>query len=142
MSIETNLRTLLLAQSSITTLVPAQTIGGTSYPGIFDEHPVQGFKPPFILISLIDDDPMLTLGTTGGLEKTSIDIDCYAFSKPAAYAIGSAVKAFLQDYKGAAGTGTISAVEYQGRRYDAIYEAQGRDVREHIVSLNFEIYHS
>lgn len=142
MAIETGLRTLLLAQSSITALAPAQTIGGTSYPAVFNEHPIQGFRLPYVLIAQIDEDPMLTLGTASGFKKTNIDIDCYSNTHPGAIALADAVEAFLDDYTGAAGSSTITAVEYQGRRYDAIYEAQGRDVREHIVSLNFEIYHS
>lgn len=141
MSIETNLRTLLLAQSSITALVPAQTVGGVSYPSVFNENPAQGVRPPFILISHIDRDGMLNLGVTHGTAKTNIDIDCYANTFVAADAIGEAVKTFIQDYRGAAGSGTIDAVELQDIRYDAIYEDQGRDVREHIVSLNIDIFH-
>ena len=51
MAIETGLRTLLLAQASITAIAPAQTIGGISYPAIFTEYPEQSFQAPFIVIS-------------------------------------------------------------------------------------------
>jgi hypothetical protein len=39
-AIETGLRTLLLAQSSITTLAPAQTVGGLSIDAVFLDHPI------------------------------------------------------------------------------------------------------
>ncbi len=141
MSIETNLRTLLLTQSSITTLVPAQTVGGTSYPSIYNERQVQGASRPYIVISHIARDSLLSLGTTHGAAKTNIDIDCYANTLLAADAIGEAVKTFIQDYSGAAGTGTIMAVELQDMQHDMIEEKQGRDVVEHIVSLNVDIFH-
>lgn len=143
MAIETGLRTLLLAQSSITALVPAQTIGGVSVPGIFNEVPMQGFRCPYILISQIDSDPILHLGATGGMGTTDFDIDCYSNTHAGALAIAAAVVAFFADYSGAAGASdTVNAVHYEGRRYDPIYEAQGRDVREHIISLSFQVFHS
>lgn len=143
MAIETGLRTLLLAESTITTLAPAQTIKGQSYNAIFCEHPVQDFLPPFVLISLIDFDPMKYLSTTSGMETTEIDIDCYERTYVRAIALGKAVSDYLKDYNGAAGASdTINAVFWEGKRYDKIFDADGRDVRQHIISLNFRIQHT
>lgn len=141
MRIATSLRTLLIAQSTITALAPSQTVGGVSYRGVFNENPVQGFRTPFVLIAHINDDPMKTLGATAGLSKWNVDVDCYGKTFTEASELCEAVKAFLVDYKGSAGPNTIDAVELQDTRYDAIYEAQGRDVREHILSLNFDMFY-
>lgn len=143
MAIETGLRTLLLAQSSITALVPAQTIKGQSLSGIFCEHPEQGFLPPFILISKIDTDPWLTLGNSLGTRATDFDFDCYSYTYPGALAIAAAVKAFIEDYTGAAGAdNTIKAVLWMNGRSDQLNEGQGRDVRQFIESLSFTIQHT
>lgn len=143
MAIETGLRTLLLAESTITALAPAQTIKGQSIDAIFNEYAEQGFLPPFILISLIDFDPMKHLGGTTGMETTEIDIDCYERTYPRALALAKAVSDYLKDYTGAAGgSDTINAVLWEDKRYDKIFDADGRDVRQHIMGLNFRIQHS
>lgn len=141
MALETGLRTLLLSRGDIVALVPDQVVGGTiRYRGIFNEDPVQGFNPPFILISQISTDPWLTLGTTGKTGETEIDIDCYAFTLAAALAIAATVQAFLEDYTGLAGpSDTIKAVLLGSKRHDKIFNDDGRDVRQHIISTSYTI---
>lgn len=146
--IETGLRTLLLAQSSITTIAVPQIIDKVTYQGIFNEHPVQGFVPPFVLISMTDRDPLAHLGATSGLQFTDFDIDAYHYSHPGALALGKAIQDFFfppgggGDFSGAAGADdTILAVLYEGKRYDEVFEDQGRDVRQHISSLSINVQH-
>ena len=143
MAIETGLRTLLLSQSTITSIVPQQNVEGINVPGVFNESPIQGFRPPYILISKISVDPWLHLGASSGTHATDFDFDCYALTHPLAIQMAAAVKAFLEDYTGLAGAdNTIKAVLWQGGRYDRVFEDQGRDVREHIESLSFTIQHT
>lgn len=142
MPLETGLKTLLLAQSSITSLVPAQSIGGTTYNGIFNESPEQGFVLPYILIHQIDCDPMVALDGTSGMMDYEFDIDCYATKYATALAIADAVADYLKDYSGAAGSSTINSVVWLGKRHDRIYEGQGRKVVFNIVSLSFQIFGS
>lgn len=143
MAIETGLRTLLLGQTGITSLVPAQTVGSVNYPGIFNEDPAQGFVPPFILISQTDFDAYLRLDNTIGTKATDFDIDCYSYSFPASLTIAKAVSDFLMDFTGAAGPlDTIRAVLWEGKRSDKLFDNQGNDTRQRIVSLSFKIQHS
>lgn len=139
MPIESGLRTLLLTQSSITTLVPSQVVEGTTYYGIFNEYPEEGFKLPFILISQVSFDPYVTLDGTAGMGSYEIDIDCYANKYSTALAIADAVTEFLKDYSGSAGSNTINAVIWLGKRHDRIFEGQGRKVIQNIVSLSYQI---
>lgn len=140
MAIETGLRTLLINEASITTLVASQSVRGSTCPGVFVEHPVRGFQLPYILIHQVGIDPMVCLDGTTGMESYEIDIDCYAVEAHDAIAIGNAVSDYLKDYTGAAGADdTINAVIWQGKRMDVIQEGEGRDVQYHIVSLSFQI---
>jgi hypothetical protein len=140
MALETGLRTLLLAQPSIASLVPTQTVDGNTYQRIFNEHPARKIVPPYILIHLIDFDPYACLDGTSGLSSYEIDIDCYAVEYPDSVAIASAVHTFLKDYTGPAGAlDSIKAVIWLNKRHDKVFEDQGRDVRHHIESMSFQI---
>lgn len=139
MALETSLRTLLLAQSSITTLVSSRDIGGTTYYAIFNENPEEGFAPPYILIHLIDFDAMGALDGTTGMTSYEIDIDCYSTKVSASLAIADAVHSFLKDYTGAAGSDTIDAVFTLNKRMDDYPEGQGRKVFHNITSLSYQI---
>lgn len=142
MAIELGLRALLIWNGTLTNLAPAQVINGVSYPAVFNEHPVQGFRPPFVLISAISHDPMKHLGGTSGLAMTEIDIDCYAYSYPLAQQMSKVASDLLRDYVGLAGTEDyIEAVLWDNERYDSVFEAQGRDVRHHIKSITLTIQH-
>lgn len=146
--IETGLRTLLLAQPSITGIAKPQTVDGVTYQGIFNESAVQGFKPPFVLITLIDFDPLRHLGATSGLQFSDFDIDAYSRSYTEALALGAAIRDFFfppsgsGDYAGSAGQDdTIKSVMFESRRHDMINESQGGDSRQHIVSLSIQVQH-
>lgn len=146
--IETGLRTLLLAQGSIMNLVKPQTVGGTLYQGIFNEHPIEGFLPPFVLISRTDFDPLAHLGPTSGLQFSDFDFDAYSYSHPEALQLGQAIQDFFfppdgsGDFSGPAGADdTIKAVILENKRYDEVIENQGRDVRQHIISISVQIQH-
>lgn len=141
--IDTGLRTLLLAQSSITTLAPSQTIEGISTPSIFNEEPPQGANPPFIVIVQTDHDPMVALDGTYGMQMTTFSIDCYANELPAAGTLRTTVGTFLNDYSGAAGASeTINAVILQGNSYRKLYAQDGTDTRQRIASASYLIQHT
>jgi hypothetical protein len=142
--IETGLRTLLLAQSSITTLAPAQTVGGLSVDAVFLDHPVEGVKAPYVLITLTSHDPYKRLDGTGGtMRRSDFDIDCYASNRPASIALAGAVETFLRDYVGAAGASdTINAVLWESSRNEVVSLGDGRDARHYVRSLSFIIQHT
>lgn len=139
------LRTLLLAQSSITALAPAQTINGISIPSIVCDNAPQGMVPPYVVLTDISNDPMNTLDAySETLQAVEVDIDCYSYSEPAARTLGQTVWRFIRDYTGAAGADdTVKAVNVEDNgtyRYD--FPAEGRDTRFHIVSLSMLIQYS
>lgn len=141
--IELGLRTLLLSHGTLTSLAPAQVVEGVRYDAVFNEWPTQGFGLPFILISVIDGDSYGHLGGTTGLASSDIDVDCYARTFPAARRLSHEVAEYLKDYRGGAGADDyIEAVIWDGStRHDKIFDNDGRDVRQHIVSLSFQIQH-
>lgn len=144
MAIETGLRTLLLAQSSITSLAPAQTVGGVSFPCIFLDNPAEGIKPPYVIITQMSHDPYKRMDGTGGtLRMTEFDVDAYCSNRPAAIALATAVEVFLRDYVGAAGASdTINAVLYDDCQDDVVNTGDGRDQRHYVRSLSFRIQHT
>jgi hypothetical protein len=139
------LRTLLLAQSSITALAPAQTLHGATVPAVVCDNAPQGMSPPYVVLTDISSDPMNTLDAySESLQSVEVDIDCYSYSEPAARTLGQTVWRFIRDYTGAAGSDdTVKAVVVQDSgtyRYD--FPAEGRDTRFHIVTLSMLIQYS
>lgn len=143
MAIESGLRTLLLAESTITALTPSQTIGSVSFPAVFLDAPAEGVKPPFVVITQTGFEPNKRLDGTGGtIRFTELDIDCYASNRPAATALATAVSDYLDDYVGAAGASdTVDAVLYEGHSDDTVPLDDGRDQRHYVRSLQFTIHH-
>lgn len=106
------LRTLLLAQSSITDLV---TNDGGRKVGVYIEKAPQGAALRYVILADIDEDPYAALDGTTGLKATEIDIDSKGATYDQAMALAEAVDAFFKDYSGAAGDQTIAAVVKQNR---------------------------
>lgn len=142
MAIKDGLRTLLLAESSITTLAPAQVIQGKSYSAIFVDKVKQGIKPPFIVISRSGFDPMKTLDGTTGMKSTEIDIECWEYTETEAEALAAAVSAYIKDYSGAAGgSDTIDAVLWDSVNDFKEAEDDGKDLWRFVTVLNLTIQH-
>ena len=142
MAIKSGLRTLLLAEATITALCPAQTLKGVSRDSIFVDKAAQGAKPPFIIISRIGSDPLLALDGTYGMRSTEIDIDCYEATGPEAESLATAVSNYLDDYSGAAGgSDTIDAVLLDDTNDFLVPEEDGKDNIRHVVTLSFTIQH-
>lgn len=142
MAIETGLRTLLLSQGSIASLVATRPIQQTNFKGIFCEYGEQGFAPPFILIHLIDHDPMVTSGGTSGMGKSEIDIDCHANSVVEALKMADAVADYMKDFVGYAGaTDYIDAVLWEGKRIDNIRPGDATNTIQYVASQSFTIFH-
>lgn len=143
MTILAGLRTLLLAESSITTLVGSQAIGGVTYPGIFVGTAVQGFSQDHIVIVRTSLDPMKTLTSTTGMRSTDIDIECYARSKARLELITEAVSAYIKDYSGAAGgSDTIDAVLWNDQYDTQAAPIDGTDNWLNSATIDLTIQHT
>lgn len=142
MALKNGLRTLLLAESSITSLVPAQTVDGDSVSAIFVTTADQGAKVPYLVISRTGHDPMKAMDGTTGMAQTDIDIDCYAGTPAEADALATAVEAYLKDYSGAAGgSDTIDCVLFEDKNDFENTEGDGNDQWRYVVTLSFTIFH-
>ena len=125
--------------------MPAQTVETVSVSGIFLVGAVQGFNPPYAVITITGGDPYLMLDANSETLKTvELDIDCFSYDKPAASLLDRTIMLFLDDYTGAAGANdTIKAVVDFGEGvpgYETPFE--GRDTKLHYVSRQYEIQYS
>lgn len=143
--IEAGIRTLFLAQSSITTLVPAQTIDTKSFSGVFVQQSKEGFKPAsgkgLIVIERTGRDPMVALDGTYGMQSSDITVNCIAKASDDADAIANAVTDYFKDYTGAAGSDTIDAVIWTDSNMDDYPPPDGTDVPWKVVALEFTVQH-
>jgi hypothetical protein len=139
--IESGIRTLLGAQSSITNLLTSQTIGTVTFNGIFVQQAKQGFIPPFIAIKRIERDPMACLDGTVGMMSSDIVVSCVALTSDKADAVAKAVTDYFKDYTGAAGSDTIDAVIWTDAPTDEIADPAGGEVAWKSVDLEFTVQH-
>lgn len=143
--IDQGLRTLLLAQSSITTIAAAQTVGQVSIPAVFVDAPAQGVKPPYVVITIIGGDRFNTLDSTyhNSMRQVEIDIDSFSYDKTQAATLDETITAFLDDYTGAAGSAdTIKSVyaDYAVSGYD--FPNEGDDKKAYFVTTAFQIMYT
>lgn len=129
--IEFDLRTLLLAQSAITDIV------GSS--GVYCDAADQGTPLPYVLLTLMDSDPLKALDGTYGLEIKTFDIDCYGAEKPEAKQLSAAVKAFIKDYSGVAGDSTIHAVLLDDETDTIVRPEDGSGKITYLTTLDVQI---
>lgn len=142
MAIKNGLRTLLLAQSSITTLCPAQTVQGTSYSKVFTDAIKQGIEAPYIRIRRTAYDNNNTLDGSVGTGKSTIEIKSVANTEPAAEALAKAVSDYLKDYAGAAGgSDTIVSVDWDNAADEMVPEQIGKDVWRYGVTQVYRVWH-
>jgi hypothetical protein len=110
---------------------------------VFIDTADQGVKTPYIVISRTGFDPEKTLGTTTGITRSEIDIDCYAETPADAESLANAVATFFKDYTGAAGgSDTISAVLWEDMNDFENSEGNGNDQWRYAVTLTFTVFHS
>lgn len=142
MAIKDGIRTLLLTQSSITTLCPAQTVRGSSIDCVFVDTIKQGINPPYIKIIMTKHDPRPCLDGTNIAASTGIEIEAVAFTEPSATAIAKAVSDFFKDYSGAAGASdTIDDVWWYDTVDSNTPEQSGEDVYRYSSLLKFTVNH-
>lgn len=137
------LRTLLLAQSSITALAPSQTVNRVSIPSVFVKSAPMKVEPPFVVITRINNDTMVCLDGTYGMTASEIDIDSYGYSEEDSQTLSTTIRQFLDDYTGAAGgSDTINAVVWQDENHEDVKPQDGRDTRWYISTNSYLIQHS
>jgi len=126
------LRTLLLAQSSITNVVGAA--------GVYSQRAPQNASPPFIVLHKMSTEENKTLtGVTGSTRFMDFDIDCKATRYGSAQDLAIIVRDFIKDYTGTAGGETVSAVLLNGEAEDYEPPSDGSDIGLHVVTVDASI---
>ena len=124
------LRTLLVAEASITALV------GTR---VYVETVPQGSQLPHILITQISTDEYNTLDGAGGMRSMDVDIDGKAAGSVSATAVADAVRAYIKNYTGTAGSYTINSVLVNDESAGYEPPTDGSDVGIYYVTLDTSI---
>ena len=81
-------------------------------------------------------------GASGQLRTLSFDIDCRAKRSVEAESLGNAVRTFIDDYSGTAGSYTIGAVFVNDELDDYEPPADASDVGVHVVTLGVDIQYN
>lgn len=97
--------------------------------------------PAVVLKELSNEAAEHLLGTSG-LSTTRVQIDCYATSYPAAFALREAIRQRLHAYRGTSQSVVIRSVA-QGSRQSLFLEPRdGDDVGKHVATIDFLVTHS
>lgn len=136
MSIESDLRTLLLAQSSITAVVGAGNVHCGWEP--------QEKNLPYIVLTVMGKEGNTTLdGGTDLLQFVDFEIDCYGKTYGQAKDLCGIVRAFIKDFSGATGgTQTIGAVLIDDESDDVIAPTDGSDAKRFLTTLELTIHYN
>jgi hypothetical protein len=121
---------LLTSESTI-----AAIVGSRVY---FGKAP-QKAALPYIVITQMTSEDFKSLDGTGELRAIDFDIDCKADRALTAATLGDAVREFIQDYTGSAGSKTIGAVLLNDESTDYEPPQDGSDIGVHTVLLDVTI---
>ena len=128
-----SLVTLLNAQSSITDLVSTR---------IYIDKAPEGCALPYIVILQHGSDEFMTSDNTGNLRGIDFSIICRAQRSITSESVADAVREFVQDYSGAAGSETISAVVFEGVSDQFEPPVDGSDIGKHASTLDLQILYN
>jgi len=128
-----SLITLLNAQSSITDLVSTR---------IYLDKAPEGCGLPYIVILQHGSDEFMTSDNTGNLRGIDFSIICRAQRGVSSVAVADAVRLFIEDYSGAAGSETISAVILDSVSDQFEPPVDGSDIGKHASTLDLQILYN
>lgn len=131
---KSGLITLLSAQSSITAICSTRIY--------MTKAPQRAAFPHVILTQMGSEENVSVDGGSGQLRFLTFDIDCKAKTAAAAESLGNAVRVFLDDFSGTAGSYTIGAVLMNGEADDYEPPTDGSDTGVYTVTLDVEIQYS
>jgi hypothetical protein len=133
MSLAADLRTFLLAQSGISTLV-----GTRIYRSVRNQN--DGL--PAIVAQVLNDSSDHALDGILSARDALVQIDCFAATWVAVDALATAVEAELDSYSGAIGDRTCQAAFLTGRRDIEDDPVFGNEQNTPRVSMDFEMMHN
>ena len=104
--------------------------------------PQKAMFPHVILTQMSSDENPSLDGASGQLRFLNFDIDCRAKTSLEASNLGTAVRTFIDDYSGAAGTQTIGAVIVNDESDSYEPPQDGSDVGVYVVTLDVDIHYN
>lgn len=128
---KSGLVSLLSAEATVTAICSTR---------IYVNRAPQNAAFPYVIITQMGSDENTTMdGVSGQLRFLDFDIDCKAKSSVVAESLGNAVRVFLDDYTGTAGSYTIGAVLMNDESDDYEPPQDGSDVGVFVVTLDLTI---
>ena len=124
---------LLRGEATVTAIVGAAGVYVTKAP--------QTAKLPFVIIDQNDTDEFVSMDGTGALRRMGFVIDCIASTSLGAETLGDAVRTFLNDFTGTAGTFTVDAVMMNGEHGGYDPPNDGSDGGFHIITLDLDVFY-
>lgn len=131
-------------KSGLVSLLSSEaTITAISGTRVYIQRAPQNAAFPHIIITQMSSDENGTLdGGSGQLRFLDFDIDCKAKSSVAAESLGNAIRTYIDDYSGAAGSFTIGAVIMNDESDDYEPPQDGSDVGVFVVTLDLTIHYN
>jgi hypothetical protein len=131
-------------KSGLVSLLSSETtITAISGTRVYVQRAPQNAAFPHIIITQMSSEENTTLdGGSGQLRFVDFDIDCKAKSSVTAESLGNAVRTYIDDYSGTAGSYTIGAVLINDESDDYEPPQDGSDVGVFVVTLDLTIHYS
>ena len=131
-------------KSGLVSLLSSEaTITAISGTRVYIQRAPQNAAFPHIIITQMSSDENGTLdGGSGQLRFLDFDIDCKAKSSVTAESLGNAVRTYIDDYSGTAGSSTIGAVLMNDESDDYEPPQDGSDVGVFVVTLDVTIHYN
>ena len=104
-----------------------------------NKAPQKATFPHLVITQMSSEENGSIDGGSGQLRFLTFDIDCRAQTSVKAEELGNAVRTFLDDYSGAAGSYTIGAVIMNDESDDYEPPQDGSDVGVHVVTLDLDV---
>ena len=131
---KSGLVSLLSAESTITSICSTRVYIGKA--------PQTAAFPHIIITQMGSEENVSLDGASGALRFLTFDIDCKAKTSVQAESLGNAVRAYLDDFSGTAGSYTIGAVIMNDESDDYEPPQDGSDVGVHVVTLDVDIQYN
>ena len=125
---------LLAAEGTITAICSTR---------IYVQKAPQAALFPHVIITQMSSNENMSLdGGSGSLRFINYDIDCKARTSVQVEALGNAVRTYLDDYSGTAGSFTIGAVILNDESDDYEPPQDGSDIGVFVVTLDLDIQYN
>ncbi len=128
-------------KSGLISLLKGETTISSITSRIYVTRAPQTATMPYIVIELTDTEEFGSLDGTGALRRVTFAIDCQSDLSTEAEDLGEAVREFIDDYTGAAGTYTIDAVNLQQEVSDYDPPKDASEKGTHTVTLLVDIFY-